>query len=129
MGESVKQLATYEDVLNAPRHCVAELVNGTLHTHPRPSARHALASTKLGNQLGPPFDDGEGGPGGWIILDEPELHLRQNVLVPDLAGWRRETMPDVPDVPFFELASDWICEVLSPIYGGLRSSPKATDLR
>ncbi len=114
MAQSAKQLATYIDVLNAPRHCIAELLNGVLHTHPRPTARHALASTKLGNQLGPAFDDGDSGPGGWIILDEPELHLGENVLVPDLAGWRRENMPEVPDVAFFELAPDWICEVLSP---------------
>ena len=55
-----------------------------------------------------------GGPGGWILLDEPELHLHGDVLVPDLAGWRRERMPELPDAAAFELAPDWICEVLSP---------------
>lgn len=64
--------------------------------------------------LGTPFHRGRGGPGGWWILVEPELHLGRHILVPDLAGWRRERMPEVPDVRYFELAPDWICEVLSP---------------
>lgn len=64
--------------------------------------------------LGPPFHHGDGGPGGWIILDEPELHLGDDVLVPDLAGWRRTRMHEVPEAAYFELAPDWICEVLSP---------------
>jgi Uma2 family endonuclease len=70
----------------------------------------------LGVELGGPFDRGKGGPGGWVILDEPELHLRGgHVLVPDLAGWRRERMPRVPlEAAAFELAPDWVCEVLSP---------------
>lgn len=61
-----------------------------------------------------PVDRGNGGPGGWIILHEPELHLHGDALVPDLAGWRRERMPQLPDVAAFELAPDWVCEVLSP---------------
>jgi Uma2 family endonuclease len=64
--------------------------------------------------LGNPFDRGRGGPGGWIILDEPELHLAADVLVPDLAGWKRERMPELPHTPAFTLAPDWVCEVLSP---------------
>lgn len=107
--------ATYDDVLAAPRHLVAELVDGVLHTHPRPAARHARATTRLGGALDGPFDRGQGGPGGWILLDEPELHLGADILVPDLAGWRRERMPAFPyDAAFFELAPDWVCEVLSP---------------
>ena len=62
----------------------------------------------------PPFDHGRGGPGGWWILDEPELHLRTDVLVPDLAGWRRSRMPKYPDCAYFTLSPDWLCEVLSP---------------
>jgi hypothetical protein len=67
-----------------------------------------------GVELGGPFDRGKGGPGGWILLDEPELHLHGDVLAPDMAGWRRERMPELPDAPAFELAPDWICEVVSP---------------
>ncbi len=105
--------ATYQDVLDAPEHMVAEIIAGTLHTHPRPSPRHAVASSRLGIELGGPFDRGRGGPGGWRILDEPELHLGEEILVPDLAGWRRERMPELPDTAYFTLAPDWTCEVLS----------------
>lgn len=106
--------ATYEDVLNAPAHMVAELVHGALHLQPRPAARHGFASSLLGGEIVGPFGRGNGGPGGWWIIDEPELHLGENVLVPDLAGWRRERMPEFPDTAFFELAPDWVCEILSP---------------
>ena len=106
--------ATYQDVLDAPAHRVAEIVDGTLHTHPRPAAPNALASSRLGGELTGPFDRGRGGPGGWWIIDEPELHLGEDILVPDLAGWRRERMPDYPDAAYFTLAPDWVCEVLSP---------------
>jgi Uma2 family endonuclease len=114
MGEPAKRRASYEDLLAVPKHLVAEILNGELVTQPRPASRHARASTRLGVKLGGPFDLGEGGPGGWILLDEPELHLHGDVLVPDLAGWRRERMPELPDAAAFELAPDWVCEVLSP---------------
>ncbi len=106
--------ATYQDVLDAPAHQVAEIVDGALYTHPRPAAPHARASSSLGVKIGGPFDYDAGGPGGWWIIDEPELHLGEDVLVPDLAGWRRERMPDYPDTAYFTLAPDWVCEVLSP---------------
>lgn len=106
--------ATYKDLLAVPVHLVAELIEGSVITSPRPASRHARAASGLGGELYSPFQRGRGGPGGWIILDEPELHLGSNVLVPDLAGWRRERMPEMPDVAAFELAPDWICEVLSP---------------
>jgi Uma2 family endonuclease len=105
--------ATYEDVLNAPENKVAEILDGELFLSPRPAPRHAVAASRLGRILGP-FDDDPGGPGGWWILDEPELHLGDHVVVPDLAGWRRERMPVMPDEVFFTLAPDWVCEVLSP---------------
>ncbi|MDE0035810.1 MAG: Uma2 family endonuclease [Deltaproteobacteria bacterium] len=104
--------ATYQDVLDAPPHRVAEIIDGMLHTHPRPSARHAWASTGLGEIIGPPFNRGRGGPGGWWIVDEPELHLGEDILVPDLSGWRRTRMPEYPDTAYFTLAPDWVCEVL-----------------
>ena len=105
--------ATYQDVLDAPAHRVAEIVDGTLYTHPRPAMPHALASSRLGGELTGPFDRGRGGPGGWWIIDEPELHLGEDILVPDLAGWRRKRMPDYPDTAYVTLAPDWVCEVLS----------------
>src|SRR5262245_12369555 len=114
MASAVKKIATYEDVLNAPRHVVAEVIRGTLITMPRPRAFHANAASTLGEELGPPFRRGRGGPGGWVILDEPELHLGPEIIVPELAAWRRDRMPELPDAAYFTVAPNWICEVLSP---------------
>jgi len=111
---TVRTPATYQDVLDAPPNMVAELVGGTLHLQPRPASRHARASFKLGARLDDPFENGVNGPGGWYFAIEPELHFDDDVLVPDLAGWRRERMGEFPDVPAIELAPDWICEILSP---------------
>ena len=104
--------ATYRDVLEAPPHKVAEIVAGELHLQPRPASLHALAKSRLGGLLGGSF--GFGRAGGWWVIHEPELHFGGDILVPDLAGWRRTTMPDYPDAPFFTLAPDWVCEILSP---------------
>jgi Uma2 family endonuclease len=112
-GTAIK-LATYEDILQLPEHLVGEIINGRLETHPRPSPKHALASSSLGGELFSPFQKGKGGPGGWWIIDEPELHLDSFVLVPDLAGWKKEKMPKLPDTAWFEMVPDWICEILSP---------------
>ncbi|MBI5495023.1 MAG: Uma2 family endonuclease [Deltaproteobacteria bacterium] len=113
MGLPAARRATYQDVLAAPPHMVAEVMDGMLELHPRPAGPHASVASTLGEELGPPFKRGRGGPGGWIILDEPELHLGDDILVPDLGGWRRTRMPHVANVPYFELAPDWACEVLS----------------
>jgi hypothetical protein len=110
----VRRPATYQDVLDAPRHMVAELVEGALHLHPRPAMQHSRASLRIGSRLDQPFQDGIGGPGGWHLAIEPELHLGPNVLVPDVCGWRRERMPALPDAAWTDLAPDWICELLSP---------------
>lgn len=114
MSRPALRRATYDDLRRVPEHLVAEIIDGELVTSPRPSSRHARASTKLGGALDGPFDSGIGGPGGWLLLFEPELHLAADVLVPDVAGWRRERMPELPDVAAFELAPDWVCEVVSP---------------
>ncbi len=113
MANAARNRATYADVLAAPPHRVAELIHGVLHTHPRPASPLAVAGSALTEELGPPFKRGRGGPGGWMLLSEPELHLGEHVLVPDLAGWRRERMPVIENVPYFTLAPDWICEILS----------------
>ena len=112
-GEPGLKRATYEDVLTAPENKVAEILDGELFVSPRPAPRHSLASSRLGGAL-MPFDDGRAGPGGWWILDEPELHLGEHIVVPDLAGWTRERLPALPEEAFFSLAPDWVCEVLSP---------------
>ncbi len=117
MTAEARRRATYEDVLKAPAGHIAQLVFGVLHTHPRPAFAHASASSILGAVLVWRFHGGHGGPGGWIILDEPELHLgaEPDILVPDLAGWRRDRA-ELPgrDAAWTGLVPDWICEVLSP---------------
>jgi Uma2 family endonuclease len=112
-----QQRATYGDVLAVPDHLVAELLDGELVASPRPRARHAVCSTGMTIAIGGSFHGPAGrgpGPGGWWILDEPELHLGEDVVVPDLAGWRRERLPEVPDAAWLELVPDWACEILSP---------------
>jgi Uma2 family endonuclease len=99
----------------APPECVAEILDGELFVQPRPRVRHARAASRLGVRLGGFDQDDLGGPSGWIILDEPELHLgpRPDKVVPDLAGWRRARMPELPDTAAIELVPDWVCEVIS----------------
>jgi Uma2 family endonuclease len=124
MGNPARSRSVYEQFTEVPRHLVAEIVRGVLVTQPRPAARHARAASRLGNVLGP-FDlGGAEGPGGWIILIEPELHLGPDILVPDLAGWRRSRMPELPDVAAFDLAPDWVCEVVSPSTAALDRADK-----
>jgi Uma2 family endonuclease len=120
MADAVRTLetpdATYADLLQLPEHLTGEILNGELHTMPRPALRHARASSVLSGKVSPPFDFDNTGADGWIILFEPELHLgsKPHILVPDLAGWRRERLPSLPDTAWLELAPDWVCEVLSP---------------
>ncbi len=109
-----KRRATYEDLLSVPDTLVAEILAGELYTSPRPAPRHARVSSALGGELWGPFDRGRGGPGGWWILDEPEIHLGEDVVVPDLAGWKRERLPSIPETAAISLAPDWVCEVVSP---------------
>lgn len=106
--------ATYDDLLAVPDHVVAEIIDGELFTSSRPAPRHADVASGLGGVLRNPFDRGGGGPGGWRILFEPELHLGHDIVVPDLAGWRRERLPSLPSEAYFVVAPDWICEVVSP---------------
>ncbi|AGC41857.1 hypothetical protein MYSTI_00507 [Myxococcus stipitatus DSM 14675] len=115
MGEGPKRPATYEDLLALPEHVVGQIIDGELIVMPRPASPHARANAHLFGELYGPFGRGRGGPGGWQLLMEPELHFGEDVLVPDLAGWRRERMtPEMSDAPYFTLAPDWVCEVLSP---------------
>lgn len=106
--------ATFADIEALPEYVVGEIIGGELFVSPRPASPHAMAASRLGALLLSRFDLGEPGPSGWFILDEPELHLGEDVLVPDLAGWRRQRMPVFPRAAAFTLPPDWICEVLSP---------------
>jgi Uma2 family endonuclease len=126
MAEFARRRATYEDVLNAPPHQVAQVLDGELHLHPRPAPVHALAAAALGMELGNPFQRGRGGPGGWWIFDESELHLGPgpDILVPDLGGWRMERMPQIPTTAYFTLPPDWVCEILSESTRRIDRGPK-----
>ena len=84
MAEPAVRQATYEDLLQVPEHLVAEILNGELHAHPRSAPKHTFSASALGGKLFDPFGTGRGGPGGWWILDEPELHLGAKIMVPDL---------------------------------------------
>lgn len=110
--------ATYEDLMRVPDNLVAELIGGELYTSPRPRGPHGTVAARLAGLLIPPFDFGDGGPGGWWLIGEPEVHwgprADQQVTVPDLAGWRRERMPEIPTDHRFRVVPDWICEIASP---------------
>jgi Uma2 family endonuclease len=116
--------ATYDDLAALPDTVVAEIVNGELHSSPRPGPPHGEAGVEIGGQLVPPFHKGVGGPGGWRILYEPELHLGVDVLVPDWAGWRRERLPHRPTTAYYPIAPDWVCEILSPSTAQLARTKK-----
>jgi Uma2 family endonuclease len=126
LARKTKVPATYADIEALPANMVGEILFGVLHAHPRPAPRHSRASSRLGAELVSPFDRGRGGPGGWIILGEPELHLGPHVVVPDIAGWRRERLPRLPETAYFETPPDWVCEVLSPSTARLDRTDKLT---
>jgi Uma2 family endonuclease len=109
-----KRPATYTDLEELPPNMVGEIIAGELYASPRPAMPHTLLTTELALELLGPFHRGQGGPGGWRILIEPELHLQGDVLVPDFGGWRRERLPKAPKGAALTLAPDWACEILSP---------------
>ena len=115
--------AMYDDLVKLPDNLVAEILDGELHASPKPAPPHVVAGSSLGFALGGPYFQGRGGPGGWWI-DEPELHLGADVLVPDVAGWRKTRMPHRPETAYLP-APDWVCEILSPSTGRHRPREEA----
>lgn len=118
--------ATYADIEALPPNMVGEIVFGVLHTHARPRPRHGVAAGELQSELTGPFRRGAGGPGGWIFIVEPELHLGPHVLVPDLAGWRKERLTPFPETAYIETPPDWVAEILSPSTQALDRTDKLT---
>lgn len=115
MIQTAKTYSLYDQLMSLPETLTDEILNGQLHTQPRPTGPPALAGSSLGDELVGPFQKGRGGPGGWWFIDEPEVHFVRDieVAVPDLAGWKRERMPVVPRDHRFEVVPDWVCEILS----------------
>jgi Uma2 family endonuclease len=113
MGHGSTKRATYADIEAAPENLVAEIIRGELMTHPRPSPRHGMAAAALSSVVGGPFQFGRDGPGGWIFIVEPEIRFGEDILVPDLAGWRVETFPGEPKQNYMTARPDWLCEILS----------------
>jgi Uma2 family endonuclease len=110
------KIVSYQDILDLPENMVGEILGGELVVSPRPSGPNTLAASSLGFEIGGPYHvGGNRGPGGWWILDEPELEFERdrNHVVPDLAGWRRERMPLIPKDHIFRTIPDWACEVVS----------------
>lgn len=108
------KLATYADIEALPPNMVGEIIFGSLYAQPRPARRHSMAATRLGGIIGHSFDFGDSGPGGWVFIIEPELHLGPHVLVPDVAGWKVPRFTETEEGPWYEVPPDWICEILSP---------------
>lgn len=116
MKQTAKKLTLYDELVMLPERLTGEILNGQLHAQPRPAGPHGLAESSLGAELLIPFQKGRGGPGGWWIIIEPEIHFIRDieVAVPDIAGWKRTRMPEIPEGHRFEIVPDWVCEVLSP---------------
>jgi Uma2 family endonuclease len=114
MSEPAKKRATYDDLYSIPENMTGEIIDGELIVHPRPSRKHTFTASALDKKIGTPYQFGEGGPGGWIIIVEPEIQLGEHTMVPDLAGWKRERFPIEEDTNWISVAPDWICEILSP---------------
>ncbi len=114
MPDPAKKQATYADLYGIPENMTGEIINGELIATPRPSRKHARAALALGGELAPPYDFGRGGPGGWIILVEPEVGFGGDLIVPDLAGWKEERLPESEEHNWISVIPDWVCEVLSP---------------
>ncbi len=126
MLKSKSRPATYADIEALPPNLVGEIIYGVLHTHPRPAPRHGVAAGELQHELTGPFRRGTGGPGGWIFIVEPELHLASHVVVPDIGGWRRERLTPFPSTAYIETPPDWLAEVLSSSTQAIDRTDKLT---
>ena len=113
MAEPARKIATYADIEAAPEHLIAEIIDGELVTQPRPTPRHNAAAGNTFLELSGPFQKGRGGPGGWVFLMETEVKFGDDILVPDVAGWRIERFAGYPETNYVTIRPDWVCEILS----------------
>lgn len=106
---------TLADLDALPPGVVGEIIDGVLYTMTKPRMRHQRTMLKIGGGVAAPFDDGIGGPGGWWIIPEPGIELPDTPeIAPDVAGWRRDRMPEMPIDEPIRIVPDWVCEILSP---------------
>jgi Uma2 family endonuclease len=114
--------ASLADLEALPEHVKGEIIDGILYTQARPRAAHSSLELAIGSRIQDPFQRGRGGPGGWWILVEPGIEAEGSPeFAPDLAGWRRERLPSLPEGRI-ALVPAWACEILSP-------TTRAVDLR
>jgi Uma2 family endonuclease len=117
--------ATFADLHKIPPTWRGEVIDGTLYAFPRPYPLHANIKGLLTAELNNAFDRGRSGPGGWRILGEPGIqHPRAPEYSPDLAGWRRERLPQLPRNKTITVVPDWVCEILSPTTGSYDQTVK-----
>ena len=115
MAELAKNKAAHEDLYSVPENMTGEIIDGELIVTPRPSRKHGFCATALGTAVTAPYQFGQGGgPGGWVFIIEPEVGLGEDILVPHLAGWKRERFPFEEEGDWISVAPDWVCEILSP---------------
>jgi Uma2 family endonuclease len=106
------------DLELAPPHRIAEIIDGELIVRRVPPPIESAAATALSAEIGVAYRFGRGKPGGWVLLNKPEVHLAEHVLVPDLAAWRQDRLMPLPETPYVKITPDWVCEVLSPETAG-----------
>lgn len=116
--DAFEYIDLYTQLEHLAFNMVGEIIDGKLYVHPRPTPKHIRTASFLGGELHNPFQKGKDGPGGWWILDEPEVHfeVKTVVVVPDLAGWRRERLSKMPDTAYFTVFPDWVCEIEDDLY-------------
>lgn len=91
MSEPAAKKTTYEDLYGVPENMIGQIVDGELIVSPRPARKHGFVATALSGEITPPYQVGRGGgPGGWVFIAKPEIGIGEDILVPDLAGWKAE---------------------------------------
>ncbi|MFH0824641.1 MAG: Uma2 family endonuclease [Pseudomonadota bacterium] len=114
MSEPAKTRASYEDLYGIDENAIGQIIDGELIVSPRPSRGHAFAASMLTIGVGPAYGmGGTRGPGVWIILFEPEIKLSEDILVPDLAGWKEDRLPREEETNWISVSPDWVCEIIS----------------